>query len=104
MQTGNYIFEATITRVNLALVMQALRNATDVSADEIETGIRTLMRAGIAQGKRQAIDLLIKYNLAYFNYAKNAVTSHDGTISFAQIDWSIKSVSATKPRSESSKS
>lgn len=98
MQTGNYIFDATVTRVNLALVMQALRSVSDASADEIEAGIRSLMNGSIAQGKRQAVDLLLKYNLAYFNYAQNAVTSHDGSISFAQINWSLKSVVVNKQR------
>lgn len=93
---GNYIFDATVTRVNLALVMQALRNAPDPPAEEIEEGIRSLIHGNIAQGKTRAVDLLIRYNLAYFNYARNAVTSHDGSIAFAQIDWSLKSVVVPK--------
>lgn len=94
MGKDSYIFDATITRVNLALVMQALRGVEDVSLEEIEADIRALMRAGVVQGKRQAVDLLIKYNLAYFNYAKNSVTSYDGHTSFAQIDWRIKSLTS----------
>lgn len=100
MKTGGYIFNTTVTRVNLALVMQALRSIKDESAEEIETGIRTLMSGGVAQGKRQAVNLLIKYNLAYFNYTKNAVTSHDGSIVYANIDWSIQSVAQAQAKTE----
>ncbi|MDO4432995.1 MAG: hypothetical protein Q4B82_00230 [Alysiella sp.] len=95
MATGNHVFHFTVTHVNLAAVLHALRNQTNLPSNIIEADIRNLMNKGI-EGKRHAVDLLIKYNLAYMNYTQNAVVSHDGNIHFAQIKWFIKPLSSSQ--------
>lgn len=92
LTTGNYYFHSTITRVNLAAVLQALRSVADTPIEDIEADIGSLLSSSIAQGKDKAVALLLKYNLAYMNYAQNRVASHDGSIAFAQINWSIKAL------------
>ena len=94
-QPSNYYFQTTVTRVNLASVMQALR-AADAPADEISANIKSLMHCGIAQGKERAVDLLLQYNLAYISHAKNKVLSHDDSICFADIRWALQTVGKPK--------
>ena len=67
-QPSNYYFQTTVTRVNLASVMQALR----------------------------AADLLLQYNLAYISHSKNKVLSHDDSICFADIRWALQTVGKPK--------
>ena len=90
-QPSNYYFQTTVTRVNLASVMQALR-----AADEISANIKSLMHCGIAQGKERAVDLLLQYNLAYISHSKNKVLSHDDSICFADIRWALQTVGKPK--------
>ena len=92
---GNYYFQTTVTRVNLASVMQALRSS-DAPADEISANIKSLTQCSIAQGKERAVDLLLQYNLAYISHAKNKVLSHDDSVCFADIRWALQAVG--KPR------
>ena len=90
MQQGNYFFHTVVTKMNLALVMQALR-AADGPKEQIEADIGSLMKGGIAEGKTRALDLLLQYNVAYVNYGKNCVMSHDGRTRFAEIKWALRS-------------
>ena len=94
-QPSNYYFQTTVTRVNLASVMQALR-ASDAPADEISANIKSLTQCSIAQGKARAVDLLLQYNLAYISHSKNKVLSHDDSICFADIRWALQTVGKPK--------
>ena len=89
MSSGSFHFQTTVTRVNLALVLQALRHA-DAPRAQIEADIRALLAGGAKLGREKAVDLLLQYGLAYVNYSQNCVVSHDGLMRFAEIRWSLQ--------------
>ena len=82
MLNNNLFFKMTILRLNLALVMQAIRAQKNPVWDE---QLKMLLRNDVQNHRADLVQLLISCNLAYIDVKNNRVVSHNGLVHFADI-------------------